>query len=188
MVLLGLVIFSFGFSFSDLLLRIYGGPHLAVDGGTSLLRAQCLLILFLAVNGVTECFARSVMTEQEINKFNKKLVFLSCVYLILTWAVTSVMGAVGLVIANCVNMVIRIYFSVQIIEQTFLTMDPSPLQGRFNMKIIFFSRASNLKPKASKLKVWRFRSLLCLKGSNILTIFIKYRTHKLSNIVDLRTS
>ena len=28
--------------------------------------SQCLLILFLAVNGVTECFARSAMSEAEI--------------------------------------------------------------------------------------------------------------------------
>ena len=129
MVLLGLVIFTFGFSYSDLLLRIYGGPHLAVDGGTALLRAQCLLICFLAVNGVTECFARSVMTEQEINMFNKKLVFLSCSYLLLTWAMTSSIGVLGLVGANCVNMGIRIYFSIQIIQKTFANLDPSPIQG-----------------------------------------------------------
>ena len=129
MVLLGLVIFTFGFSYSDLLLRIYGGPHLAVDGGTALLRAQCLLIFFLAVNGVTECFARSVMTEQEINMFNKKLVLLSCNYLLLTWAMTSCIGVLGLVGANCVNMGIRIYFSIQIIQKTFANLDPSPIQG-----------------------------------------------------------
>ncbi|XP_023334103.1 protein RFT1 homolog isoform X2 [Eurytemora carolleeae] len=131
MVLLGLVIFTFGFSYSDLLLRIYGGPHLAVDGGTALLRAQCLLIFFLAVNGVTECFVRSVMTEQEINMFNKKLVFLSCSYLLLTWAMTSSMGVLGLVGANCVNMGIRIYFSIEIIQKTFANLDPSPIQGLF---------------------------------------------------------
>ena len=35
MLLVGLVVLGFGFSYSDLLLRLYGGgAHLAVDGGT----------------------------------------------------------------------------------------------------------------------------------------------------------
>ena len=127
-----------------------------------LLRAQSLLISFLAVNGVTECFARyksdfkicirrefllylfrfkcqlnkifnnfdlifnniiakwllkcfiqykynprSVMTESEISSFNKQLVVLSCSYLVLTWALTQLVGPVGLVLANCANMAAR---------------------------------------------------------------------------------
>ena len=127
--LLGLIILTFGFSFSDLLLRLYGGSNLAGDGGTALLRAQCLLIAFLAVNGVTECFARSVMTEAEINSFNKKLVLLSVSYLGLTWLFTYMFGPVGLVLANCVNMGIRIYFSVRVIQRTFEGVEPSPLTG-----------------------------------------------------------
>ena len=43
--------------------RLYGGANLVA--GTSLLRAQCALVALLAVNGVTECFARSVMTDAE---------------------------------------------------------------------------------------------------------------------------
>jgi len=130
MLLVGLVVLGFGFSYSDLLLRLYGGgAHLAVDGGTDLLRAQCLLISFLAVNGVTECFARSVMTEIEISAFNKQLVILSCAYLALTWALTQVLGPVGLVLANCANMAARVVFAVRVIQSTFSRVDPSPLRG-----------------------------------------------------------
>jgi len=129
MLMLGLVIFSFGFSYSDLLLRLYGGNNLVGDGGTNLLRAQCLLIVFLALNGVSECFARSVMTDVEITDFNKKLVFLSVSYLLLTWGMTSLLGPVGLVLANCANMAIRIHFSVEVIRSTFSGVDPSPLEA-----------------------------------------------------------
>lgn len=50
---------------------------------------------------------RSVMTDVEITDFNKKLVFLSVSYLLLTWGMTSLLGPVGLVLANCANMAIR---------------------------------------------------------------------------------
>ena len=129
MMLLGLIILAFGFSYSDLLLRLYGGNNLAADGGTNLLRAQCLLILFLSLNGVSECFARSVMSDAEITDFNKKLVFLSVSYLLLTWLLTSLLGPVGLVLANCANMAIRIFFSLEIIKQTFSGVTPDPLDG-----------------------------------------------------------
>ena len=82
MAILGLLVFGLGYSYCHLLLHLYGGDTLAEGTGPDLLRAQvflkffypvilylicqCLLILFLAVNGVTECFARSAMSEAEI--------------------------------------------------------------------------------------------------------------------------
>ena len=66
--LFGLIILIFGYSYSDLLLTLYGGYGLAGNGGTSLLRAQCLLVACYAVNGITECFARSAMTQHQIDR------------------------------------------------------------------------------------------------------------------------
>ena len=45
MLLVGLVVLGFGFSYSDLLLRLYGGgAHLAIDGGTGDVACPKLLI------------------------------------------------------------------------------------------------------------------------------------------------
>merc|ERR1719239_1828231 len=82
--ILGLLVFGLGFSFCHLLL-LYGGNTLTLGTGPDLLRAQCLLILFLAVNGVTECFARSAMTEAEIITHTQAMSLLSFGYLGLAW-------------------------------------------------------------------------------------------------------
>ena len=47
MLLLGLLVFGLGFSYCHLLLHLYGGSTLTEGVGVDLLRAQCLLILFL---------------------------------------------------------------------------------------------------------------------------------------------
>ena len=74
----------FGYSYSHFLLHLYGGSNLSTGLGPDLLRTQCFLILFLSVNGVTECFARAVMTEDEINKYTRVMSVMSVCYLLLT--------------------------------------------------------------------------------------------------------
>jgi len=128
--LIGLVIVVFGFSYSHLVLTLYGGFRLADDGGVTLLRGQCLLVACLAVNGMTECFARTVMTDKQINRFNVQLIYLSMFYLGISWAFTQIFGPVGLVLANCVNICIRIFISVNIINSVFKqTNMVNPLTG-----------------------------------------------------------
>jgi len=128
--LIGLVIVVFGFSYSHLVLTLYGGVRLADDGGMTLLRGQCLLVACLAVNGMTECFARTVMTDKQINRFNLHLIYLSIFYLGISWALTQIFGPVGLILANCVNICIRIFISVNIINSVFKQSNMvNPLTG-----------------------------------------------------------
>ncbi|CAG2110750.1 unnamed protein product, partial [Medioppia subpectinata] len=66
MSLLGLIILTFGFNYSELALLMYGGRQLAAgDGGlaTRLLQWHCVYVLFLAVNGMTECFTFAAMNS-----------------------------------------------------------------------------------------------------------------------------
>lgn len=65
---LGLIILTFGQGYSTLLLYLYGGPKLAKGQGPTLLRAHCLSVLLLAVNGVTECYAFATMTAQRLDR------------------------------------------------------------------------------------------------------------------------
>lgn len=64
----GMAILAFGFSYSYLALDIYGGSILLDGGGVLLLRWYCVYILIIAVNGVTECFVLAIMSEEEVNK------------------------------------------------------------------------------------------------------------------------
>lgn len=129
MILLGLVILTFGYSYSHLLLHLYGGANLTSGSGPDLLRAQCLLVFFLAVNGITECFSMAVMSQADIVKFNYKMGCMSVLYLALAWGLTKLVGPVGFVLANCCNMAVRIGHSIHVIHQTFKKTKYSPLSG-----------------------------------------------------------
>eukprot|EP00092_Neocalanus_flemingeri_P000129 GFUD01000133.1.p1 GENE.GFUD01000133.1~~GFUD01000133.1.p1 ORF type:complete len:563 (-),score=160.13 GFUD01000133.1:138-1826(-) len=129
MLLLGLTVVLLGYSYSHLLLHLYGGLTLTDGVGPQLLRSQCLLILFLSVNGITECFARAAMSDGEINSYTRTMSVMSVVYLALAFVLTKLLGPVGFVLANCCNMVIRIGFSVKVIKSTFSSLASSPLSG-----------------------------------------------------------
>ncbi|XP_043214035.1 protein RFT1 homolog [Amphibalanus amphitrite] len=110
MSLLGLVAVTFGWSYPPpLLLRLYGGALLAAGPAVSLLRAQCAYVLLLAVNGVLECYTFAVMRQEQINGYNRKMVLLSVIFVISTGIFTRLFGGVGFILANCVNMLTRIY-------------------------------------------------------------------------------
>ncbi|XP_069418575.1 man(5)GlcNAc(2)-PP-dolichol translocation protein RFT1 isoform X2 [Ovis canadensis] len=65
--LTGLTITVFGFAYSQLVLDIYGGVMLSSGSGPVLLRAYCLYVLLLAINGVTECFTFAAMSKEEVD-------------------------------------------------------------------------------------------------------------------------
>ncbi|KAF0290905.1 Protein RFT1 [Amphibalanus amphitrite] len=109
MSLLGLVAVTFGWSYSHLLLRLYGGALLTAGPAVSLLRAQCAYVLLLAMNGVLECYTFAVMRQEQINGYNRKMVLLSVIFVISTGIFTRLFGGFGFILANCVNMLTRIY-------------------------------------------------------------------------------
>lgn len=66
--MVALVIVTFGYSYSYLALDMYGGSVLLEGGGAILLRWFCVYVLLLAVNGVTECFVFAAMSQQEVDR------------------------------------------------------------------------------------------------------------------------
>ena len=67
-VVIALVILSFGYAYSYLALSIYGGELLTDGDGPTLLRWYCVYVLLLAVNGVTECFMFSAMSQARVDR------------------------------------------------------------------------------------------------------------------------
>ena len=65
---IAMVILSFGYAYSYLALDIYGGELLSNGEGPTLLRWYCVYVLLLAVNGVTECFMFSAMSQAQVDK------------------------------------------------------------------------------------------------------------------------
>ena len=124
MTIIGLILLIFGYNYSELALLIYGGQKLSEDLGTVLLQWHCVYILFIAVNGITECFTFAAMNNKQINSFNRKMITLSLVFLIASYLMTKWLGSQGFIIANCLNMVIRIvirYF-LMILKQLILNL------------------------------------------------------------------
>lgn len=78
-----------------------------IFAGPTQLRWHCFYILIIAVNGITECFMFATMSQAAVEKYNKKMVMFSVIFLLSSWFLTY-FGAVGFIFANCLNMMLRI--------------------------------------------------------------------------------
>ncbi|XP_062578377.1 protein RFT1 homolog isoform X3 [Saccostrea cucullata] len=127
--LIGSVILVFGQSYAFLALDLYGGSLLSAGTGPLLLRWYCLYVLVLAVNGITECFYFAVMSKKEIDSYNHKMLLFSIILLVSSLFLTRLVGSVGFVLANCINMACRILQSVYFIHNYYKDSGYKPLQG-----------------------------------------------------------
>lgn len=126
---IGLVVLVFGQSYSSMLLWLYGGVKLTLHLPVLLMRAHCLAVLLLGINGVTECYTNATADSATINKSNlimiyESIVFLSASYLFATW-----FGPVGFILGNCVNMSLRILHSTILINKRYKDTIYRPLHG-----------------------------------------------------------
>ncbi|KAB5584185.1 hypothetical protein PHYPO_G00104480 [Pangasianodon hypophthalmus] len=127
--LIGLIITAFGYSYSYLALDMYGGELLSSGTGPSLLRCYSFYVLLLAINGVTECFVFAAMSKEEVDRYNLVMLGLSASFLLLSYWLTWLFGGVGFILANCCNMALRIIHSLIYIHRYFQHSDYTPLSG-----------------------------------------------------------
>lgn len=126
---IGLVIFTFGQAYSSLLLHIYGGSALSGSLAPLLLRWHCAYIVLIAVNGVTECFVFAAMNKEQLDQHNRRLALFSVLFLLVSYLLTSLFGAVGFILANCFNMIARIGYSMSFISGYYAKTQYCPLHG-----------------------------------------------------------
>lgn len=127
---IGLIVLVFGFSYSRTLLTLYGGEEFVASGlPVQLLQSHCLAILLMAINGITECYTFATMTSAQLNSYNYTMVFFSISFLVLSYVLTYVLGPVGFIISNCINMFARIMHSIHFINNETKDTDYRPLQG-----------------------------------------------------------
>lgn len=102
--------------------------------GPLLLQWYSLYVVFLAVNGMTECFVFASMSQKQVDRYcmclttptspcfndtlslspslssyNRVMLLFSVVFLLAAFILTQFYGSVGFILANCVNMSIRIF-------------------------------------------------------------------------------
>jgi oligosaccharide translocation protein RFT1 len=119
--MLSLVILTFGPTTAPLLLSIVAGPRWATSGAGSCLSAYAYYIPLLAINGVVEAFVASVASDAEVHKQSAWMTVFSVVFATAGYVFLRVMdmGAVGLVLANVVNMLCRIVWCIFFITKFF---------------------------------------------------------------------
>ncbi|KAH8887923.1 oligosaccharide translocation protein RFT1, variant [Thozetella sp. PMI_491] len=119
--LLSLVVTTLGPTAAPLLLSLVAGPRWASSGAGECLAAYMWYIPLLAINGVAEAFVSSVATQTEVHIQSAwmtafSLGFAGAGFLFLR---LLDLGAIGLVIANSINMLCRIIWCAVFISGYF---------------------------------------------------------------------
>jgi len=118
MAIVGLVIFTFGYNLSHAALLIYAGRTFTETTiAPILLRWQALYILIISLNGVSEAFTTAAMNQDQLDYFNRVLALLSLVLMGSSLVLTKMMGSIGLIVANSINMSGRIVHSSLFIKR-----------------------------------------------------------------------
>ncbi|KAL0438367.1 UNVERIFIED_CONTAM: protein RFT1 [Sesamum latifolium] len=90
------------------------------DGEASIaLQYYCLYVIVLAMNGTSEAFLHAVATEDQLKRSNDSLLVFSLIYLVLNVLLIRSAGAIGLILANSLNMIFRIIYSAVFIRKYF---------------------------------------------------------------------
>ncbi|KAI3925031.1 hypothetical protein MKW98_009681 [Papaver atlanticum] len=118
-ILIGLVFMAFGPSYSYVLIRVLYGSKWSDGEAPTVLCYYCLYIIFLAMNGTSEAFLHAVASEDQLKRSNEFLLIFSGIYVALNVVLIRSAGAVGLILANSLNMILRISFSAIFIKRYF---------------------------------------------------------------------
>jgi len=143
-ILLGLLLISFGPPYSFVLLHLlYGSKWSSTDAPTAL-SYYCVYIFVMAINGVTEAFVAAVISARQMKGYNTALIAFSAVYLV-ACSLLIQYGSIGLIAANCINMTMRIAYSVYFIRRFYVNA-PQPTSHDDN--VVTPAMASSSSPSS----------------------------------------
>uniref|UniRef100_A0A8R1HV33 Protein RFT1 homolog n=1 Tax=Caenorhabditis japonica TaxID=281687 RepID=A0A8R1HV33_CAEJA len=108
---LGFVACVFGVPYSPTAIELYGGKLLSENGGALLLSLYSGYILVTAINGITEGFAMSSMNNHQIISHGKFLLVTSVLHLAISYILCVYINSSGFIVANIINMIIRIIYN-----------------------------------------------------------------------------
>ncbi|KAI1029858.1 hypothetical protein LB503_008329 [Fusarium chuoi] len=120
-ILLASIIISLGPFAAPPLLAIVAGKQWAGSGAGDVLAAYCFYIPFMGLNGLTESFVASVATEAEVHIQSVWMGVFSVIFAASAFLFMRIypLGAIGLVLANIINMGCRIIWSGAFIKRFF---------------------------------------------------------------------
>ncbi len=103
---------SFGPRFSFIFIDLLYGAKWASTNAPTLLSYYCGYILVIGVNGVTEAFLYAAISANELKTYTLLLMVFSGAYLA-ACALLARLGIEGLILANALNMLPRVAFSLR---------------------------------------------------------------------------
>ena len=129
MILIGLVVAVYAQSYSHMLLHLYGGEKLSSGIGPGLLRSQSIFLIFMAINGVSECYAFAAMTTSQVERYKYLMFVMTTIFLSCVYGFAKVFGPLGFVLANCCNFVMRILHNFYHIYHRHSNQEEKPWKG-----------------------------------------------------------
>lgn len=111
--LVSLLSVSLGPTVAPILLGIIAGPRWTSTAAPAVLAAYCYYIPLLALNGILEAFVSAVATPAQLRQQSAWMLAFSGAFATTGYFVLKLwdLGARGLVLANAINMVLRIWWS-----------------------------------------------------------------------------
>lgn len=112
--IISLLAFAIGPTAAPLLLQLVAGSKWTASGAGDVLATYCYCIPLLAINGVSEAFVSATASTKELQYQSLWMGLFSAGFAASAYVFLRVlsMGAKGLVLANCVNMLLRIVFNL----------------------------------------------------------------------------
>jgi hypothetical protein len=112
---------TLGPTLAPLLLSVVAGKKWSATTASDVLATYCYYIPFLAVNGVTEAFVAAVATNKELYKQSVSMGVFFVIFAGSAWFFIAQMelGGSGVVLANTVNMGLRIAWNTWFIKKFF---------------------------------------------------------------------
>lgn len=112
---------SLGPTLAPILLSIVAGRNWATTSASSVLSTYCYYIPFLAFNGVTEGFVAAVASNKELHVQSIAMGFFFVIFAGSAWVFIEQLqlGGSGVVLANTVNMALRIVWNLWFIKKFF---------------------------------------------------------------------
>lgn len=108
--LLGGLAAAFGPSYSYLALWLLYGSRWAESGAPAALALYSCYVALLAVNGILEAFVHAVADQRGLHQANMVLVVVSVLHMGLSVVSVNTAGAAGLLVADAINIALRIFY------------------------------------------------------------------------------
>ena len=118
---IGLIFAAFGSNYTSILLRLLAGARWGTNiEACTALSAFCVYTAFLALNGITEAFVYGVARSgKDVTTMGIVHAIVGIAFALFAPTLVIKYGALGLIVANCISMIMRCLYSLHYIRSYF---------------------------------------------------------------------